>query len=194
MIEIVGKEAVHLFRDNAGFHLAINMSASDFHDKKTFGLLEELISETGARNGSLVIEATETSLLNSDRAKDVIEKVHAKGILVSLDDFGMGYSSLSYLEKFKFDYLKIDKSFVDKIGTDAPTNSVVLHIIEMAKAMDIKMIAEGVETEEQAAFLRARGVQYAQGWLFGRPMGLDQVLKLAGNPSSAGVAPVGVLA
>lgn len=176
-IKLVSKDAKDLFKEHSRFHLGINLAASDFYSSDTTELLNELVQETGANNFNLMIEATERGFMQAELAKLMLTKIRKQGFSIALDDFGTGYSSLSYLESFEIDYLKIDKSFVDKIGTDAPTNFVVLHIIEMAKELKIQMIAEGVETESQAQFLREHGVQFAQGWLFGRPMQIYEVIR-----------------
>ena len=109
------------------------------------------------------IEATERGFLDAEAAKEVIKAFRDAGHPVYIDDFGTGYSSLSHLQNFHVDALKIDKSFVDTIGQDAASSSVASHIIEMAATLQVQVIAEGIEREEQAAYLHARGAQFGQG-------------------------------
>lgn len=152
------------------FHISINVAAADLHRDRLTRLIETLMARTGCGAHQFVIEATERKLIDAEDGGRALEAARDRGVRVALDDFGTGYSSLAYLQKFPLDLIKIDKSFVDSIATDAAISSVIVHIINMAKDLKIGLVAEGVETEEQARFLAERGVAYGQGWLFARPM------------------------
>jgi sensor c-di-GMP phosphodiesterase-like protein len=170
---IVAADARELLRRDPNFRIGINLSAPDLQSDRTVVMLERMLRISGARAPNIVVEATERGFLHGEAPRQLVGKLRSLGFGVAIDDFGTGYSSLSYLEKLELNYLKIDKLFVDTIGTEGATSQVILHIIEMARSLQLEMIAEGVETEAQMEFLQRHGVHFAQGWLLGKPMPLD---------------------
>jgi sensor c-di-GMP phosphodiesterase-like protein len=177
VLQLVEADAGLYLSTHPDFHVALNLSAADLRSTAIVDLLDHFVAKSGARPSNLVIEITERGFLDVDLARRVIAALRTRGHEVAVDDFGTGYSSLSYVESLDLDFLKIDRSFVEAIGTKGPTSQVVGHIIAMARSMGLRMIAEGVERPEQADFLKAQDVQYAQGWLFGKPMPFDEVVR-----------------
>ncbi|CAD7386534.1 EAL domain-containing protein [Xanthomonas arboricola] len=151
-------------------HVAINVSAEDIKSGRVQTVLAQALHGTSVDSGQLWVEATERSLMDIEAARTTITHLRGAGHTVSIDDFGTGYSSLQYLQGLPLDALKIDKSFVDTIGTHSATSAVTSHIIDMAKTLQLRTIAEGVERQEQLDYLRAHGVDLAQGWLFSRAL------------------------
>ena len=176
VLKIFESEAGELLRARRDFHISLNLSAEDICNPEIVDRLRAMIARMRISGSNLHVEATERVFMNIEASRRNIRQLRAAGIQVAIDDFGTGYSSLSYLHNLELDRLKIDKSFVDTIGTEAVTSQVVRHIIEMAKSLNMQMIAEGVETAAQAEFLRSHGVQYAQGWLFSKPISMEQLM------------------
>jgi len=172
----VADDLQSILRLNPHFYISINLASSDLQEDATAERLKALLVSSGARPGNVLVEATERGVLQGAKPAEIVNKICSMGIDVAIDDFGTGYCNLSCLATLNLRYLKIDKSFVAALGTNYASRQVLLHVIEMARSLDLKMIAEGVETEEQARLLTERGVHFAQGWLFAKPMALDLLL------------------
>jgi sensor c-di-GMP phosphodiesterase-like protein len=167
------------------YYVSVNLSAQDLTTHRFLDVLGPAIARQGVRPQQIHIEATERSFLDADAAKEVIGAFREAGHAVYLDDFGTGYSSLSHLQNFRIDGLKIDKSFVDTVGQDAASSSVASHIVDMAATLDVQVIAEGIEHEEQAAYLLARGARFGQGWLFSAPLTAAEFIRYVGRTRGA---------
>jgi sensor c-di-GMP phosphodiesterase-like protein len=153
-----------------GMSLNLNLAADDLKNDRIGIELAECLAAAGLSTKAIKLEITERALINSDTSRAIIRNFRSLGHQVAVDDFGTGYSSLSYLQSFELDVLKIDKSFVDAIGTEAATSQVIVHVIEMAKSLGLDTVAEGVQTPEQVAWLTAHGVTFGQGFLFSKPL------------------------
>ncbi|MGO4306670.1 EAL domain-containing protein [Cupriavidus sp. RAF12] len=178
VLEIVLTELGTMLRRHPSFYVSINVGAEDLKSQRFLGVLTARLRGTGITPEQIRIEATERGFLEPDVARDTIQAFRDAGHPVYIDDFGTGYSSLSYLQSFKVDALKIDKSFVDTIGQEAASSTVAPHIIAMARSLGLQVVAEGIEDSAQADFLREQGVDFGQGWLFGRPVPAVELAKL----------------
>ncbi|MDP1664159.1 MAG: EAL domain-containing protein [Methylobacter sp.] len=155
--------------------MAVNLSAVQFRHPDLPELVTRILDEEGLPPEYLELELTEgVAMHNPQGAIAVMNNLHERGIRMSIDDFGTGYSSLSYLKKFKVYKLKIDQSFVRDISTDSEDKVIVSAIINLAKSLGLKTIAEGVETAGQMAFLREQGCDEMQGYLFSKPVPIEQ--------------------
>ena len=151
-------------------HIAINLAPGDMISGRALKVIARKLEGTQIANAQIWLEATERGFIDIERARVVIAAARHAGHAVAIDDFGVGYSSLQYLQQLPLDALKIDKSFIDAIGTGSATSPVTDHIIEMARTLGLFVVAEGVETEAQLAYLHARQVEFGQGWLFSRAL------------------------
>jgi sensor c-di-GMP phosphodiesterase-like protein len=175
-----------LLRKRPDFFISINVSSEDIMDKGFAHRLSHMVREWGIQPLQIRLEATERTLIDPRAAHHGIKRLQDLGHRIALDDFGIGYSSLSYLTTLKVDSIKIDKAFVEIIGTDAVTVEVVPHIIEMGKALGMRLIAEGIETEAQATYLTERGVDYGQGWFYCKAISPRELEKLLQEERKAG--------
>lgn len=150
--------------------IAVNFSAKQLLNQETDQRIMAILRSCDCPASAIEIEITESTFLEEEQAVNMLLKLTELGIHLSLDDFGTGYSSLSYLKKLPFSKLKIDRSFIQDIGTNAEGETLIRTIINLAKTLNMDVIAEGVETEEQSEFLFDAGCEQLQGYLYGKPM------------------------
>ena len=172
---VIGEAVRHLpsLPARNSFHIAINVAASHFHDKAIIDDLQSLWWPANPKP-QLIVELTERDSLPVVDQR-VVSHLHEIGVQLAIDDFGTGHSSLSYLKTLSPDILKIDKVFTAAIGTDAINATVTDMVISLAQRLNISLVAEGVETAEQAEYLRERGVDVLQGYFYARPMPLADI-------------------
>ncbi|MFL6672960.1 MAG: EAL domain-containing protein [Massilia sp.] len=161
--------------------LAVNLSVRQFERGSIAGTVADVLRATGLEPQRLQLEVTESVIMNTGDALVFINDLHAIGVGLAIDDFGTGYSSLAYLKKLPVQTLKIDRSFIKDISTDANDEAIAIAVIQLGKSLNLSVIAEGVENEEQAAFLLRHGCNRAQGFLYGRPAAPGDVLAQWGH-------------
>lgn len=165
--------------------VAVNISPVQFMARDFTRKVHAIMAETGFPAHRLEIEVTETAMMQ-DRAKaaEILDEITAMGISIAVDDFGTGYSNLSYLIDFRFNKLKIDRSFVSRLDRDTSSGAVVSTIVGLSRALGVHTIAEGVETQDQAILLRAAGCDVVQGYYYGKP----EPLQLSGEEKAPAAA------
>jgi EAL domain-containing protein (putative c-di-GMP-specific phosphodiesterase class I) len=159
--------------------VSVNLSSADFIAPGIIGRVCDSLGKSGIDPGQLHLEITERLLMSQpERARAILEEMHELGLRIAIDDFGTGYSSLSYLHSFPIDVLKIDRSFVAAMRKDTRSMELVRSIVSLGKNLGIKVIAEGVETREEAAALAGLGCDQAQGYYFAKPLPEDGLAPL----------------
>jgi EAL domain-containing protein (putative c-di-GMP-specific phosphodiesterase class I) len=155
--------------------IAVNVSAMEFRQETFLDDIFRILEETGVDPKLFELELTESVLMKrAESVASVLQELRTRGVRVAVDDFGTGYSSLSYLSKFPIDALKIDQSFVRQISTTPEDTTIVSAIIGMGRSMKLRVIAEGVETPQELAFLQDQQCHEAQGYLFSKPVPAQQ--------------------
>ena len=164
---------------SAPVRVSVNLSLKQLRQPNFISRISAILRSYEVSPTSLELEITETTLMeNPDRTIKILDQLYALGLHLAIDDFGTGYSSLSALQQFPISTLKIDKSFVHDVATNADDATIVGTIIHMGQSLNMDVVAEGVESEEQLAFLQAHDCTYVQGLLFGDPMSSDNYLEL----------------
>jgi diguanylate cyclase (GGDEF)-like protein len=174
-----GENFVSFLKIDPSLKIAINISGSDCCNPYISYLTKKMIEENQLRPEQIELEVTESVLIEqAESATDMLTALNDLGVSIAIDDFGTGYSSLSYLTSLPIDVLKIDMSFVQGIGTNLQQEIVIKVIVDLAKRLSLKVLAEGIETQAQADFLIQSGCDYGQGYFYSKPCSPDGIIKL----------------
>jgi EAL domain-containing protein (putative c-di-GMP-specific phosphodiesterase class I) len=172
-------EAATWSADGAGAYISVNVSAPQLTEPSFVEMVEEVLADTRLAPRRLLLEITESMLVDDvAEASSALARLRARGVRVAIDDFGTGYSSLSYLRSMSADVVKIDQSFIRDLSVNADHQALTRSILSLVDGLEMTAIAEGVETEQDYAALSQMGCAYAQGYLFSRPVGADQLRDL----------------
>ncbi|WP_199739258.1 EAL domain-containing protein [Legionella qingyii] len=180
IIEIAFKESKNILDTQHNFHLAFNICALHFTDSQFFPQFYTLMLQYAISPKQILFEITERNLLdmNNEIYFNRLKELRDIGYSLAIDDYGTGHSSISYLQHYPFNFLKIDKLFIHAIGTKAVAETLNDAIIHLAKKINLTIIAEGVETEEQLNYLLQNGVRLMQGWYFSKALHVEQLIEL----------------
>ena len=165
----------------AALPISVNVSAVQFRRGDLVAGVKRVLDDTGLEGRYLELELTESLLMDKDIVGPALAGLRALGVRITIDDFGTGYSSLGYLKRYPIDKLKIDRSFIDDLGTDADERAIAIAIINLAKTLKLTTLAEGVERQEQLDFLRAHGCDEFQGYLAGNPVPAEEFAAFSGK-------------
>ncbi|HXI12397.1 MAG TPA: EAL domain-containing protein [Thermoanaerobaculia bacterium] len=194
VLECAAAQAARWEREGAGvFRMSVNLSPMQFQQGRLVETVERVLSSTGLRPGSLDLEITETAAMkDADATIAMLHQLADLGVNLSIDDFGTGYSSLSYLKRFPIGTVKIDQSFVRDVTSDPDNGAIVSGMIALAHNLDLHVIAEGVETEDEADFLREHACEEMQGYLFSRPLPSVEIERLLRAQTDGQTAGAGI--
>ncbi len=192
LFELVARDCRRLYKTvPAGTGLNLNLSPAHLTDPEFFQDVTTWLESMPQDHFRYVFEITERAMVKENNTCAIFNWLHSKNIRIAIDDFGTGHSALIYLEKYKFDYLKIDRGFVQNLACETLASPVLDAILTLAKKLHLHTVAEGVETREQARWLTNRGVHHMQGFLFSRPCTVPQVIDYFRSEHSPPSSPVG---
>ncbi len=179
------------YPSNPPLTMSVNLSGKQFLQTNLVERVVEILHDTKIETSSLRLEITESYLIeDSEKAIEIVNRLHSAGIKLSIDDFGTGYSSLSYLHRLSVSYLKIDRSFVSQMQNNAENREIVRTIISLAKNLDLGVIAEGIETIEQSDYLKSLECNFGQGYLYSKPVEAREAEQLITTHFPTGISTI----
>lgn len=164
---------IQQFEQAAGrpLYVSVNISPRQFRSDKFLDVLDEALAFSGLDGSQLILEITEgTLMIDPAHAETILSRMAQRSARIAIDDFGTGYSSLAYLKRFPISVLKVDRAFIKDLPDSEKDGAICNAVLDLARHLNLSVVAEGVETDEQFRFLERRGCRYVQGYLTGKPM------------------------